>query len=218
MLTGIKPAWREVRSLVLGLGTASLLALSRRQMKIFLLSTGALSWIFYFFRDPNREPPSTSEEWILAPADGKITDIELVHEGEYFRGSVRRISLFLSLFDVHVQRAPYQGTVKFLQYQSGGFAPAFLSDTQQNERNLVVLSTPFGPIGVKQIAGILARRIVCWPTIGDELKRGERFGLIKFGSRVDLLLPANVEVLVSVGDQIYGGQTIVARWPDQTRE
>ena len=81
MLTGIKPAWREVRSLVLGLGTASLLALSRRQMKIFLLSTGALSWIFYFFRDPNREPPSTSEEWILAPADGKITDIELIHEG-----------------------------------------------------------------------------------------------------------------------------------------
>lgn len=160
MLTGIKPAWREVRSLVIGLATASFLALARRQIKMFLLSFAGLSGIFYFFRDPNREPPSTSEEWILAPADGKITDIELIHEGEYFRSSVRRISLFLSLFDVHVQRAPYQGTVKFLHYQPGNFAPAFLSDTHQNEHNLVVLSTPYGVIGVKQIAGILARRIV----------------------------------------------------------
>lgn len=124
----------------------------------------------------------------------------------------------MSLFDVHVQRAPYQGTVKFLHYQPGNFAPAFLSDTHQNEHNLVVLSTPYGAIGVKQIAGILARRIVCWPGVGDELKRGERLGLIKFGSRVDLLLPVNVEVLVSVGDQIYGGQTIVARWPERARE
>ncbi|MCB0191036.1 MAG: phosphatidylserine decarboxylase [Anaerolineae bacterium] len=214
MLSGFYAAWRELRSIVLGIATASVLALLRRQWRLFLLSTSVLGGIAYFFRDPDREPPSTSAEWILAPADGKITDIELIHEPEYFRRSVRRISLFLSVLDVHVQRAPYKGMVKFLYYQPGDFAPAFLSDTRSNESNLLVMSTPHGEIGIKQIAGILARRIVCWPALGNELARGERFGLIKFGSRVDLLLPANTEILVSVGDQIYGGQTIVAHWPN----
>ncbi|MCB0212686.1 MAG: phosphatidylserine decarboxylase [Anaerolineae bacterium] len=213
MLSGVIAAWREMRSITLGLATAGVLALLRRQWQLFLLSATALGSIAYFFRDPDREPPSTAGEWILAPADGKITDIELIHEPEYFRRSVRRISLFLSVLDVHVQRAPYQGTVKFLHYQPGDFAPAFLSDTRSNESNLLVMATPHGEVGIKQIAGILARRIICRPALGDELVRGERFGLIKFGSRVDLFLPPNAEILVSVGDQIYGGQTIVARWP-----
>lgn len=203
---------------MLGLSAASLLSLMNRQWKLFLLSTSILSWIVYFFRDPEREPAATSEDLILAPGDGKITDIELIHEPDYFRGSVRRISLFLSLFDVHVQRVPYGGTVKFLRYRPGAFAPAFLKDTRSNESHLLVLSTPHGEIGIKQIAGILARRIVCRPALGDELVRGQRFGLIKFGSRVDLLLPANAEILVSVGDQIYGGRTVVARWPQPSSD
>lgn len=213
MITGLKSAWREVKSLVLGLATASLLSLMNRQWRIFLVSATLLGWVIYFFRDPDREAAATSDDLILAPADGKITHVELIHEPEYFRRSVRRISLFLSLFDVHVQRSPYNGTVKFLHYQPGSFAPAFLQDTHSNEHNLMVISTPQGEIGVKQIAGVLARRIICWSNLGDDLIRGERFGLIRFGSRVDLLLPVNAEVLVSVGDQIYGGQTVVARWP-----
>jgi phosphatidylserine decarboxylase len=99
-----------------------------------------------------------------------------------------------------------------LRYQPGSFAPAFLKDTQDNESNLIGFSTPQGPIAVKQIAGILARRIVCWVNLEDEVSKGKHLGLIKFGSRVDLFLPPEVDVLVHVGQQVYGGQTIVARW------
>ena len=101
----------------------------------------------------------------------------------------------------------------YLDLQQLTETAAFLGDVQSNEYNLICLSTARGPVGVKQIAGILARRIVCWPDLGDELSRGQRLGLIKFGSRVDLLLPPEVEVLVQLGQQVYGGQTIVGRWP-----
>ncbi|HMR63393.1 MAG TPA: phosphatidylserine decarboxylase [Anaerolineae bacterium] len=213
MFSGVFAAWREVRSLFLALATASLLALLRRQSKLFLLASSLLAWLCYFFRDPDRFPPATGPEWILAPADGKVTAVELIHEPQIFKGSARRISIFLSLFDVHVQRAPYQGDISAIHYEAGGFAPAFLKDTHLNEYNLITLSTPHGLIGVKQIAGILARRIVCWPSPDQFVIRGERLGLIKFGSRVDLLLPPSVEVLISVGEQVFGGQPIVARWP-----
>ncbi len=213
MLSGILAAWREVQAIVLGLTSVSLLALLTKKQKLALLSAILLGWVFYFFRDPERVPASPSDEWILAPADGKVTDIEIVDEPLFFKGQAQRVSVFLSLFDVHVQRAPYQGRVEFLQYQPGSFAPAFLKDTHSNENNFIGLSTPNGPIGVKQIAGILARRIVCRPDIGDELAAGQRLGLVKFGSRVDLLLPLEVEILVQVGQQTYGGQTVVGKWP-----
>lgn len=218
MFSGVFAAWREVRSIFLALATASLLSLLRRQGKLFLLAAALLGGICYFFRDPDRFPPATGPEWILAPADGKVTDVGLIHDPQIFKGSARRISIFLSLFDVHVQRAPYQGTLASLHYEAGGFAPAFLSDTHRNEYNLMTLSSPYGLIGVKQIAGILARRIVCWPKPGQSVIRGERLGLIKFGSRVELLLPPSVEVLVSVGEQVYGGQTIIGRWPEVRSE
>jgi phosphatidylserine decarboxylase len=218
MFSGVFAAWREVRSIFLALATASLLALLRRQGRLFLVASTLLAWLCYFFRDPDRFPPATGLEWILAPADGKVTDVGLVHDPQAFKGSARRISIFLSLFDVHVQRAPFQGTVASIDYQAGGFAPACLRDTHLNEYNLITLSTPYGLIGVKQIAGILARRIVCWLKPGQAVIRGERLGLIKFGSRVDLLLPPSVEVLVSVGEQVYGGQTIIGRWPEVRSE
>jgi len=214
MFSGMLAAWREVKAIVLGLTGLSLLALSVRNRRLALLTLTVLGWIFYFFRDPKRTPASSASAWILAPADGKVTDIEQVDDPYFFKGPVQRVSVFLSLFDVHVQRSPYQGEVEFLQYQPGSFAPAFLKDTHSNEYNLIGLQTSHGPVGVKQIAGILARRIVCWPNVGDKLSTGQRLGLIKFGSRVDLLLPPDVEVLVQVGQQVYGGQTIVGRWPD----
>jgi phosphatidylserine decarboxylase len=213
MLSGVIAAWREVRGIVLALAGFSSLILLTKYRLLALLPLTLLGWIFYFFRDPEREPASPSPNWILAPADGKITDIEIVDEPYFFKGPARRISVFLSLFDVHVQRTPYQGEVEFLRYQPGGFAPAFLKDTHSNEYNLIGLATPHGPVGIKQITGILARRIVCWPELGDELAAGERLGLIKFGSRVDLFVPSNVEVLVHVGQKTYGGQTIVGTWP-----
>jgi phosphatidylserine decarboxylase len=218
MATGVTAAWREVKGIVLALAGASLLAWFIKLRGLALLLASLLGWVFFFFRDPDRLPPSSAEEWILAPADGKVTDIELIDEPYFFNGPARRISVFLSIFDVHVQRSPYQGLVELLRYQPGSFAPAFLKDTHTNESNFIGLSTPRGPVAVKQIAGILARRIVCWPQPGDGLARGQRLGLIKFGSRVDLLLPPEVELLVQVGQQLYGGQTIVARWPSAPKD
>ena len=183
MFNGILIAWREVKAIVLGLTGISLLVLWKKKKGLALLSVVLLGWVSYFFRDPERKPASTTLDWILAPADGKVTDIEQVDEPYFFKGSVQRVSVFLSLFDVHVQRNPYQGEVQFLRYQPGGFAPAFLKDTHSNEYNLIGIKTSQGLVGVKQIAGILARRIVCWPDLGDELSTGQRLGLIKFGSR-----------------------------------
>jgi len=212
MIKGFFAAWREVRMIVLSVMGIVAWALWKQRWWLSGLSIGLLGWISYFFRDPKRSPVRARPDLILAPADGRITDIERIDEPAFIQGPACRISLFLSLFDVHVQRAPYQGQVRYMQYQPGQFAPAFLKDTQANEANVIGLATPKGPIMVKQIAGILARRIICWATIGDKLATGERLGLIKFGSRVDLLLPPEVEVLVTVGQQIYGGQTPVAKW------
>jgi len=215
MKSGLPVAWREVRTIVLGLTGAIVLAFLAKKRGLALLITSLLGWIFYFFRDPERSPDSVSPEAILSPADGKVTAIELIEEPLFFHGPAQRVSMFLSLFDVHWQRSPYQGQVQFLHYQPGSFAPAFLKSAGENEANFIGLSTPRGPLGVKQIAGILARRIVCWPGLGDELSTGQRLGLIKFGSRVDLLLPPEVEIVAHVGQQLYGGQSVVARWPDK---
>jgi phosphatidylserine decarboxylase len=212
MYSGILAAWREVKPIFLALAGVTFLALLSRRLKLALLFSALLGWVFYFFRDPEREPASPAPDLIVAAADGKVTAIELVHEPHFFGGPARRITVFLSIIDVHVQRMPYQGQVKFLRYQAGSFAPAFLKDAEENESNLIGCLTPHGPLAVKQIAGILARRIVCWVDLDQELDKGQRLGLVKFGSRVDLLLPPEVDILVHVGQQVYGGQTIVARW------
>jgi phosphatidylserine decarboxylase len=212
MLSGFLAAWREVKAIVLALIGATLWALWAKKHGLALLSTTLLSWVFYFFRDPERAPASPGAELILAPADGRVMAIEWVDEPDFIQGSAWRISIFLSLFDVHVQRSPCASVVQFLRYQSGNYVPAFLKEAHRNEANLIGLETSHGQLVVKQIAGILARRIVCWVTLGDELSPGQRLGLIKFGSRVDLFLPSTVEVLVYVGQQVYGGQTVVAKW------
>lgn len=214
MFSGCLAAWREVKAIVLSLMGLTLLALWAQKRWLVWLLAGLLGWIFYFFRDPERTPVSTAPEFIFAPADGRVMAIELVDEPYFFKGPARCISIFLSLFDVHLQRSPCEGQVQYLRYQTGGFAPAFLKNARCNESNLIGLRTPQGPVAVKQIAGILARRIVCWTDPGETLAAGQRLGLIKFGSRVDLLLPPAVEVLVAVGQQVYGGQTIVAKWND----
>jgi phosphatidylserine decarboxylase len=167
-------------------------------------------FIAFFFRDPQRTIP-VDEALVVSPADGRVVRIEDLHLGEM--GSARRVSIFLSVFNVHINRLPMAGNIIDIQYRKGKFLAAFdHKASQENERNSVWLQSQQGKICVTQIAGLIARRIVCWKKPGDNGEKGERFGLIRFGSRVDLDLPADVELLVKVGDRVCSGSTAVARW------
>lgn len=218
MLNAIQTAWREARPLSLIFGSLTLLGLYFRRRWLTGSGLLLLAWLAYFFRDPERTPDSTDPHAILAPADGRVMVIETVEEPHIFQIPMQRITIFLSVFDVHVQRAPYHGTVRALHYQPGKFLPAFLKGADENESNLLALDTAHGPLGITQMTGLLARRIVCWPTVGHSLASGQRYGLIKFGSRVDLYLPDNATPTVEVGQHVYGGQTVVAKWqPKRTQ-
>jgi phosphatidylserine decarboxylase len=209
---GISAAWREVRGLVLGLMLLCGLGLMLRQRAVGMVAAGLLLAVFYFFRDPERAPAHPTEPLVLAPADGRVQAIDVVAEERFLQGPARRLTIFLSLANVHVQRAACAGDVRLIHYQAGGFVPAFWRRAERNETNFVGIMTAHGPLVIAQICGILARRIVCWVKVGDRLAQGERLGLIKFGSRVDLYLPLQCELLVGVGQRVYGGQTPVARW------
>ena len=157
-----------------------------------------------FFRDPERIIPQTPET-VVSPADGCV--MEIVPEST----QTRRISIFLSLWDVHINRAPYGGVVRSVVYTPGKFLAAYRQEASLvNESNTVTIAEHGREFIVKQIAGILARRIVCRVRPGDTLEKGQRYGLIRFGSRTDLLLPATAEIAVQVGDVVRGGETILA--------
>lgn len=157
-----------------------------------------------FFRDPERIIPQTPET-IVSPADGRV--MEIVPENT----QTRRISIFLSLWDVHINRAPYGGVVRSVVYTPGKFLAAYRQEASLlNEANTVTIADHGREFIVKQIAGVLARRIVCRVRPGDTLEKGQRYGLIRFGSRTDLLLPATAEIAVQVGDVVRGGETILA--------
>lgn len=162
----------------------------------------------YFFRDPNREIPKDNDI-VVSPADGRVTSVESITKGT---DSFKLVSIFLSPFDVHINRAPIAGVVISKNYQKGKFKMATSKDASLvNEQNILEIKGEKITVVCKQIAGILARRIVCWKSIGDEMLLGERFGLIKFSSRTDLILPANVEILVEVGNKVRGGVTVIGR-------
>jgi phosphatidylserine decarboxylase len=177
----------------------------------FILS-GVAVFMAYFFRDPQRAVPSDTG-LVVSPADGKVTRVEKLSGVEPDSPTV--VSIFLSPFDVHVNRAPIAGTVIDVTYTKGRFIAA-TSDNASivNEQNALTIKGERMTVVCKQIAGVLARRIVCWKRSGDTLERGERFGLIKFGSRTDLVLPGGVEVLVKVGERVSGGVTIIGRCLD----
>jgi phosphatidylserine decarboxylase len=157
-----------------------------------------------FFRDPERIIPQTPES-IVSPADGRV--MEIVPENT----QTQRISIFLSLWDVHMNRAPYGGVVRSVVYTPGKFLAAYRPEASfVNEANTVTIADHGREFIVKQIAGVLARRIVCRVRPGDTLEKGQRYGLIRFGSRTDLLLPATAEIAVQVGDTVRGGETILA--------
>ena len=161
----------------------------------------------YFFRDPQRVPPSDPNV-VVSPADGRVTRIESATTA----GGPTLISIFLSPLDVHINRSPIPGKIVDVVYSPGKFLMATNEQASLvNEQNALTIQGEKITVVCKQIAGILARRIVCWKGKGDQLKLGERFGLIKFSSRTDVLLPANVKVMVAEGDRVRGGVTVIGR-------
>ena len=176
-----------------------------------VVMTTLLVFVFYFFRNPERIAPE-GDDLIISPADGKVVKIDTEYNSpDHPDGSIC-ISIFLSVFNVHIQRAPIAGKVTAKKYNKGKFLAAWDHKASlDNEQTLLTLDTDIGPVGVKQIAGLIARRIATWPEVGDELKRGDRYGLIRFGSRVDLITSPDVEVVCQIGDTVKGGQTVMLR-------
>jgi phosphatidylserine decarboxylase len=166
-------------------------------------------FVLFFFRDPERTPPSDPES-IVSPADGRVMEVVEESRGEH---AGRRISIFLSIFDVHVNRSPVAGRITAIEYRSGKFYAAMRGRAStENEQNAFHVSSERGDIVFKQIAGWVARRIVCWKSVGDSVTRGERVGMIRFGSRTDIWLPDRVDILVRPGQHVAGGTSILARW------
>lgn len=166
-------------------------------------------FVFYFFRDPERVIPSDPGV-VVSPADGRV--VEVVDE-EFESKPGHRISIFLSIWDVHVQRAPVAGRIAQVLYRRGKFYGAYrAAASRQNEQNVIYLDTPKGTLVFKQIAGAIARRVLCWKEVGDVVAIGERVGMIRFGSRVDLWLPMEAEVIARRGQFAKGGETVLAKW------
>jgi phosphatidylserine decarboxylase len=164
-------------------------------------------FFLWFFRDPERTIPDTTGA-VVSPGDGKVTDVSLVTAGGEKQA---RISIFLSVFDVHVNRSPIAGVVREVRYQRGKFLNAMnQASAEQNEQNIVRVESDGQVVVFKQIAGLLARRIVFHPKVGERLERGQRVGLIKFGSRVDVLFDATAALQVKVGDRVRGGASVLA--------
>lgn len=167
-------------------------------------------FVFCFFRDPERAIPSEPGA-IVSPADGRVV---VVKDEDHFGQPGKRISIFLAIWNVHVNRAPAAGTITDLQYRPGKFLAAMLERASlENEQNVFTLQADAGLLVFKQIAGLIARRVVSWKKAGDSVARGERIGLVRFGSRVDVWLPKEAQVMVQVGDNVKGGSSTLALWP-----
>jgi phosphatidylserine decarboxylase len=189
---------------------ATLVWLLTQRVPLTALPVLLAVFFLWFFRDPERKVPMGPGE-IVSPADGVVTEAEWI---ETAAGSRLRLSIFLNIFDVHVNRAPVAGTVKAVEYREGSFLNAMKPESVvMNEQTLVVIDAGGYEISYKQIAGLLARRIVCAVKVGDRLERGQRVGMIKFGSRVDVLIPAEAVPKVKTGSRVNGGSTILAVLP-----
>jgi phosphatidylserine decarboxylase len=165
------------------------------------------AFVSYFFRNPTRAIPAGAK-LVVSPADGKIVKVAAVQQGSETRSQV---SIFLNVFDVHVNRAPIEGELEKLEYRRGRFKVASKDEASRvNEQNVLTIRGPDATLVMKQIAGLIARRVVCWKKARQRMERGEVIGLIRFGSRVDLLLPENANVVVCVGDRVKGGSSVIA--------
>ncbi len=183
----------------------------------WILGLLTVAFTLYFFRDPQRTPPAEAAngQLLLAPADGKVVLVEEVDEPLYLKGRAWQVSIFLSPLNVHVNRIPADGVMEYVDYISGDYLVAWHPKaSEKNERSVLGLRHPSGtPVLFKQIAGFLARRVVYHVNLGDVVKAGDRFGIVKFGSRMDVLVPLDVDIQVAVGDVVKGGLTILGTLP-----
>ena len=200
-----------------------------RCILVILVSLALVGWLFsdwialiflvlilytlYFFRDPEREVPADPKA-VVAAADGTIADITEVEETDLLKTKTRRVGIFLSIFDVHINRAPVDGKIIYRQHREGVCFDARRPEcSEKNEALTWGFENPQGTFVVRQLTGAIARRIVAWSDVGDEVHKGDRFGMIRFGSRTEVYLPLAADVLVKVGDHVAGGSTIIARLP-----
>ena len=186
--------------------------LTNLPLRILLIAVGGATFLFTlnFFRDPDRTTPVVAGG-IISPADGKIVNISEVEEVEFHGTRVKQVCIFMSPLNVHVNRYPVTGTVEFFRYVEGQYLMAFDDKSSDlNERTLIGINTGSFKVLFKQIAGFVARRIVCPIAVGDSAVTGERFGMIKFGSRVDVLMPLDAEIKVSMDQHVVAGETVLA--------
>jgi phosphatidylserine decarboxylase len=184
---------------------ALLWALGAQAPSVLVISLAL--FVAFFFRDPERKIP-TEEGLIVAPADGKVVEVSTGKSPD----GLTLIGIFLSPLDVHINRSPVAGRISGVKYKKGKFLAAFNPAAAiENEQNILTIQNPSYSVTVKQIAGVLARRIVCWKKAGDLVQQGERIGLIRFGSRTDVLLPPDVALTVKVGDRVKGGESVIGR-------
>ena len=178
-----------------------------------LLGVLLILYTFYFFRDPERAVP-TDPNVVVAAADGVIAGIEEIEEPEVVKATMKRVAIFLSVFDVHTNRAPVAGTVTYTERRVGKMLDARHPDaTRLNECRVWAIEHQNVVVVVRQITGAIARRIVAWAAVGQTVQRGERFGMIRFGSRTEVYLPMNAEIVCKVGDRVQSGVSIIARLP-----
>jgi phosphatidylserine decarboxylase len=196
----VRDAYVFLVPIFIGLIVTLLVQWTTAAVILFLLA----AFVAFFFRNPKRTIPSDPDA-IVSPADGRVVSVDRI-------GNVTKMSIFLSIFDVHVNRSPIRGSIEGVEYRPGKFKVAFgPSASVDNERNVVMVGDGDVKIVFVQIAGIIARRIVFWKRVGEHVEKGELVGLIRFGSRVDVLFPAVAEVSVQKGAKVYGGTTIIGR-------
>ena len=175
-----------------------------------VVSLALTLFVLYFFRDPERTVPQSAGA-VVSPADGRVIVVKDIFEPTYLKQEVKQISIFLSVFNVHVNRSPISGTVETVKYNPGKFHVASVDKASlDNEQTAMVISDGKHKVLVKQIAGLIARRIVCYAEPGDAIRTGERYGLIRFGSRVDIFLPRDADLKVKIGDRVTGARDIIA--------
>ncbi len=192
------------------IGGAFFISLTPLRIVMLVVGIGTLAFTLNFFRDPDRVTPKV-EHGVISPADGKVVSIGLVDAPEYLEGKAMQICIFMSPLNVHVNRFPVDGTVEYVRHIEGKFLMAWEDKSSDlNERTLIGVNTGKYRMLFKQIAGFVARRIVCPLNVGDTARAGERFGMIKFGSRVDVLLPEDAEVKVTMDQHVVAGETVIA--------
>lgn len=204
-------AQKEARPFLIILGVVTLIA-AILFWWLALVPALLFVYVLYFFRDPERTISSDPLD-IVSPADGKVIAVDEIEENHFTHEKRKRVAVFLSVFDVHVNRSPVEGKVLKVHHQAGEFLDARNPEIDvRNEAMNWHLETPRGPVIVRQIAGLIARRIVGWSKEGDVLAKGHRFGMIRFGSRTDVYLPLDCEILVKVGQRVEGGSSVIAKW------